>query len=103
MIDLIDFKVDEEAELRRLRNIEIARQKQQAALDAAAAKYLEEKKKKEEELAKKKIEELEKLQQGLGYRSKTKKPEESDLSSMGLSQRPSGQPKPKLRGSGIFL
>ena len=38
------FKVDEEAELKRLRNIELVRQKQQAALDAAAAKYLEEKK-----------------------------------------------------------
>ena len=66
-------KVDEDAELIRLQKIEAVRQRQQAAMDAAAAKYREEKRLKEIEAAKKKEEEWERHQQGLGYRSKTKK------------------------------
>lgn len=59
--------------MRRLHNIEAARQRQQAALDAAAVKYLEEKKLKDEKIAKEKAEEWERHQQGLGYHGKTKK------------------------------
>jgi hypothetical protein len=42
-------------------------------MDAAAAKYLEEKRLKEIELAKKKEEEWNLHQQGLGYKNKTKR------------------------------
>ena len=130
-----------------MRRIEAARLRQQAAVDAAAAKYLEEKKlvsgfgpdqlkrslllswtnnrllQKEEKAAKEKAEEWEKLQKGLGYHNKTKKPvrkenfkhlwqslglitpvnflkESDDLTHMGLSNPNKTQSKSRLRDSG---
>lgn len=59
--------------LRQMQNIEAVRLRQQAAIDSAAAKYREEKLKKEELDSKKREEEWELHQQGLGYKSKSKK------------------------------
>ena len=95
----LNSTVNEEDALERMRRIEAARLRQQAAVDAAAAKYLEEKRlvcqlglwkvqplvpgllnfvnhllQKEEKAAKEKAEEWERLQKGLGYHNKTKKP-----------------------------
>ena len=81
--------------------IEEARLRQQAAFDAAKLKYLEEKKLKEEKLAQEKAEEWERHKQGLGYHSKTKKPEESQedqLGKLGLSSQNKDK-KPRLRGA----
>lgn len=90
---------DESEQLAHMQRIESVRLRQQAAMDAAAAKYLEEKKVKDEILAKKKEEEWELHQQGLGYRSKTKKAvEDEDLAALGLKKK-NLSAKPRLRDS----
>jgi hypothetical protein len=81
-----EVKEDDTVLLDRLQRMEAARERQQRQLDLAAAKYLEEKKLKEERLAKEKQEEWERHQQGLGYRSKTKR-NDDDLSALGLAQQ----------------
>lgn len=89
---------NEDEELERMRRIEEVRRKQQEALDAAARKYLEEKKKKEEKEAQQKAEEWERHKQGLGYKSKIKKPDQAEeLNNLGLSSS-NLQKKPRLRG-----
>lgn len=90
--------LDEDQQLKRMQNIEAVRLKQQAAMDAAAAKYREEKIRKDELLSKQKEEEWELHQQGLGYKSKTKRTED-DLSSFGLAQKNPNSSRPKLRGA----
>lgn len=97
-----DKKYSEEEGLERLEKIQLARERQQAALDAAKEKYLLDKQKKDEELAQARISDWDKHEQGLGYRSKTKRSDGSDpLEQMGLSAKSKAaqKQKTKLRGS----
>jgi len=92
--------VREEDALERMRRIEAARLRQQAQFDAAAAKFKEEQKLKEEKAAKEKIEDWERLQQGLSYKSKMTKKETDtvDPASLGLSgSKPTTSSKSKLK------
>lgn len=90
---------DETEQLRQMQNIEAARLRQQAAMDAAAAKHKEDKKKKDELNALRKAEEWELHQQGLGYRSKTKaQTEEEEMAALGLTKKNLNvSSKPKMR------
>jgi hypothetical protein len=93
---------NEEKELERLEKIQLARERQQAALDSARDKYLADKRKKDEEKAQERILDWEKHEQGLGYRGKTKRQDDSDkLEQMGLSAKNSKKQSKtsRLRGS----
>jgi len=81
-----------------MQNIEAARLRQQAAIDTAAQKYREEKAKKDELLAQQRQEEWKLHEQGLGYKSKTKKTTDDDLSALGLGRKnlnPTSKPRIK--------
>ncbi len=87
---------DEASSLQQMERIEAARLRQQAAMDAAAAKYKEERLVKEREEAKRREEEWQLHQQGLGYKSKAKtRSEEEELAALGLSKKNKNEVKGK--------
>lgn len=94
-------KEDEGKILQQMQNIEAVRLRQQAAIDAAAMKYREEKLKKEEMDSKRRQEEWELHQQGLGSKNKQKKnTHEEDLAALGLTSKNKNlSSKPRLKDS----
>nr|XP_054760231.1 selenoprotein S-like [Lytechinus pictus] len=82
--------------LERQEAMERARQRLQAKYDAEAEEYLQKQKEKEEEKRKDEIEDWERHQKGLGYKSKKKASEEADeTEARGASRE--DKPKKKLR------
>jgi selenoprotein S len=80
-----EHKYDNDAAFRRQEAIEAARRRLQEQMDAQAARYAEEMKKKEEEKRAQKLEDWERYQEGKGYRSKYRPPEETTSAATGPS------------------
>lgn len=85
-------KIDEAAELKKMLEIEEARKRQQAAMDAAVAKFKEEQKLKEQKKSEEKVEDYERLLDGKSKLVKNEEAKQNDSSSM---SKPND--KPRLR------